>query len=66
MAGLQDLIDALSEIEKKGFDNNRDNLSKLFGQWIDLLLKYNRMKKLKKFQSYLGSGGVNFINEKSY
>ncbi len=52
--GRQDLIDALSEIESKGFDKDRENLFFLFSEWIELLLKYNGMQKLNKLKSYIG------------
>ena len=52
--GRQDLIDALSEIESKGFDKDRENLFMLFSEWIDLLLKYNNLQRLKKLKSYIG------------
>lgn len=55
--GRQDLIDALSEIEKKDFNKNRENLSRLLSEWINLLLKYNGMQKLKKLQRYLDDVG---------
>ena len=51
--GRQDLIDALSEIESKGFDKDQENLFFLFSEWIDLLLKYNGMQKLKKLKNYI-------------
>ena len=52
--GRQDLIDALSEIENRGFDEDRENLFMLFSEWIDLLLKFNDIQKLKKLQRYIG------------
>ena len=52
--GRQDLIDALSEIENRGFDKDRENLFMLFSEWIDLLLKLNGTQKLKKLQRYIG------------
>ncbi len=55
--GRQDLIDALSEIEKKYINKNQENLSRLLSEWINLLLKHNSMQKLKKLQRYLGDVG---------
>lgn len=52
--GCQDLIDALSEIESKGFNKKKETLFMVFSEWIDLLLKYNRMQKLNKLKSYIG------------
>lgn len=49
----QDLIDALSELEKKRIENNLEGLVHLFIQWIDLLITSNGLKKLKKLQSHL-------------
>ncbi|OQY11728.1 MAG: hypothetical protein B6I30_06220 [Desulfobacteraceae bacterium 4572_187] len=50
----QDFINALSEIENKGFDEDLENLFMLFSEWIDLLLKYNKLQRLKKLKSYIG------------
>ena len=55
--GRQDLIDALSEIEKKDVNKNQESLSRLLSEWINLLLKYNSMQRLKKLQRYLGDVG---------
>jgi hypothetical protein len=52
--GRQDLIDALSEIENRGFDKNRENLFMLFSEWIELLFRINGTQKLKKLQRYIG------------
>ncbi|MEA1948829.1 MAG: hypothetical protein U9N83_16190 [Thermodesulfobacteriota bacterium] len=52
--GRQDLIDALSEIENRGFDKDRESLFMLFSEWIDLLIKFNGIHKLKKLQRYIG------------
>jgi hypothetical protein len=52
--GRQDLVDALAEINSKGFDKDRENLLVLFTEWIDLLLKYSRMQQLKKLKKYIG------------
>ena len=52
--GRQDLIDALSEIESKGFNKDRETLFMLFSEWIALLLKYNGIQKLNKLKSYIG------------
>jgi len=52
--GRQDLIDALSEIENKGFNEDQENLFMLFSEWIDLLLKYNKLQRLRKLKSYIG------------
>jgi hypothetical protein len=50
--GRQDLIDALSEIENRGFDKNRENLFMLFSEWIELLFRFNGTQKLKKLHIY--------------
>ena len=52
--GRQDLIDALSEIENRGFDKNRENLFMLFSEWIELLFRFNGTQKLKNLQRYIG------------
>jgi len=46
----QDLIDALSEIEKKLMERDPNDLLSLFRRWAQLSLKYNRMKKIKKLR----------------
>ena len=52
--GRQDLIDALSEVEKRLFEKDPEDLVKLLSKWIDLLLKHYGLHKLKKLQDYLG------------
>ncbi len=52
--GRQDLIDALSEIEKKLFEKDPEGLVKLFSKWVDLLLKHYGLQKLKRLQNHLG------------
>lgn len=49
----QDLIDALSEVEKRLFDKYPEDLVKLLSKWVDLLLKHYGLQKLKKLQNYL-------------
>ena len=47
----QDFIEKLSEIENRIIEkkNTRnDHLVPLFNQWVDLVLKYNKLKKLQK------------------
>jgi hypothetical protein len=50
----QDLIDALSEVEKILFEKDPEDLVKLLSKWVDLLLKHYGLQKLKKLQNYLG------------
>lgn len=52
--GRQDLIDALSEVDKRLFEKDPEDLVKLFSKWVDLLLKHYGLHKLKKLQNYLG------------
>ena len=52
--GRKDLIDALSEVEKRLFEKDPEDLVKLFSNWVDLLLKHHGLHKLKKLQNYLG------------
>lgn len=52
--GCQDLMDALSEIEKKRLENSPYHLQGLLERWVDLLLTQNRMKKLRRFKNALG------------
>jgi hypothetical protein len=51
--GRPDLRDELSEIEKKLNETSPDDLVKLFGRWLDLLLKYHNVQKLTRFRNYL-------------
>ena len=51
--GQQDLIEALSEIEKQRGDRLPDALMDLFNQWIDLLLLHQNVQKLSKLGMYL-------------
>ena len=50
----QELNDLLAGVEKKIKENgkkDRETLEKLFRKWIYLQLSYNRLQKLKKFQT---------------
>jgi hypothetical protein len=49
----QDLMDSLSEIERKLNEKSPDDLIKLFSRWVDLLLKYHNVQKLMRFRNYL-------------
>jgi len=51
--GRQDLMDALTDIERKRFEKSSERLERLLGRWLDLLLTHNRMKRLRKFKNYL-------------
>ena len=51
----QDLIDALSELEKKRFENRLERLFSLFSQWVDLLLKSDGLQKLEKLRSHINN-----------
>ena len=57
--GRQDLIEALSAIEKKITARDPDNLVALFSKWIDLLFMYNSLKKLKDLQQRISDGRKN-------
>lgn len=48
-----DLMDALSEIERKLNQKSPDDLVKLFNIWIDLLLKYHNEQRLMRLKKYL-------------
>ena len=48
--GNPDLVDALSEIETQLIEIGSDDLVRLFGRWIDLLLTHNNLEKLKKLK----------------
>ena len=49
--GNPDLVDALSEIETQLIEIGSDDLVRLFGRWIDLLLTHNNLEKLKKLKN---------------
>ncbi len=55
--GQQDLIEALSEIEKQRVGKSPDELSALFGQWIGLLLLHRNVKKLINFKQLIKNNG---------
>ena len=45
------VLDALSEIETQLIEIGSDDLVRLFGRWIDLLLTHNNLEKLKKLKN---------------
>ncbi len=49
--GRQDLIDAISEIDKKRFEKNPERLGDLLSIWLDLLLRHSRLQQLKKLET---------------
>ncbi len=51
-----DLIDALSDIEKKSIQTGNRELEEIFAKWVDLLIKYNGIQKLKELQRCLTEG----------
>lgn len=51
--GRQDLMDALTDIERKRFEKNSERLERLLERWLDLILTHNRMQRLRKFKNYL-------------
>ena len=51
--GRQDLMDALSDVERKLDASSPDRLIELFGNWIDLLLRHHKLQKLTRFRNYL-------------
>ncbi len=46
----QDIVEALAEVEIKLSEKAPDKLALLFGEWIDLAVKYNSLQKLKKIK----------------
>ena len=50
--GRPDLVEALEGLEAQGRNSSMEALLPLFRQWLDLVFRYNRMKKLKKLNSY--------------
>jgi len=51
--GQQDLIDAISEIDKKRFEKDPGRLGGLLSIWLDLLLRHSRLQQLKKLKLHL-------------
>ena len=49
--GRQDLIDAISEIDKKRLEKDPERLSDLLSIWLDLLLRHSRLQQLKKLKT---------------
>lgn len=49
----QDLIDALAEVEAKLLEKRPNDLLPLIRKWVQLSLKYNRIKKIEKLRSKL-------------
>ncbi|MBU4463275.1 MAG: hypothetical protein KKB05_04970 [Proteobacteria bacterium] len=49
----EDLIDELFEVEKKLSEKAQTDPVLLLSKWIDLELKYNNLKKLKKIRNAL-------------
>jgi hypothetical protein len=59
--GRQDLVDGLSVVEQRMQQNRkggRADLIRLIGTWIDLLMEYNNLKKLKNLHRHTGSGSA--------
>jgi len=49
--GRQDLIDAISEIDKKRLEKDPERLGDLLSIWLDLLLRHSRLQQLKKLKT---------------
>jgi len=55
----QDLIDGLSEIEKKRFSHEKKDpaaLVLLFSEWVDLAFGINKLKTLNKIRGQISEG----------
>jgi len=50
--GRQDLVEALESLETGGGSSGMDALRPLFREWLDLIFRYNKMKKLKKLNRF--------------
>jgi len=57
--GQQDLIGALSEIEKRQVNRLPDEMVALFNQWIELVFMYRNYKMLLKLRKHLEFGTLN-------
>ena len=51
--GNPDLVGALSEIETRRIEKGSEDLVRLFGRWIDLLLAHNNLEQLKKLKNII-------------
>jgi hypothetical protein len=49
--GRQDLINAISEIDKKRFEKNSGGLGDLLSIWLDLSLRHSRLQQLKNLKT---------------
>jgi hypothetical protein len=56
--GRQDLVAALAALETGDGHSGIEDLLPLFRQWLDLIFRYNKMRKLKKLNR-LGEGKQN-------
>ena len=57
----KDLMAELSGIEgriQQEHAGGRADLIRLIGTWMELLMEYNHLKKLKKLQSQAGTGSI--------
>jgi len=62
----QNLIEKLSEIEKRVHEKKnagKEHLVLLFNQWVDLVLKHNKLKKLKKVSKSVSNMPRHFADE---
>ncbi len=62
----QDLADKLSEIEKHIHikkNTGKEHLVALFNQWMDLVLKHNQLKQLKKVSQSVSHHSRNTSDE---
>ena len=50
--GRPDLVEALNAIEAREGQRTMDDLRPLFREWLDLIFRYNKMRKLKKLNRY--------------
>ena len=50
-----DYLEALAEAEKKSISSGKkpfEDLTPLFQQWFDLMLRYKNLQKLRKFKNW--------------
>jgi hypothetical protein len=50
--GRQDLVEALEALESRDGQRAIDDLRPLFQEWLDLIFRYNKKKKLKKLNRF--------------
>ena len=48
--GRPDLVEALAALKARGGSSRMEDLLPLFREWLDLIFRYNKLRKLKKLK----------------